>query len=132
MMVPIRYRLYFWNPPKLTPEQELSIGREIVTLGRAAFLEQYHPYLSDKEQQQIQHSKQMTPKQKTRAIILAALFFGPIVFFVGAPLLILLLVVSPILALSLGTMLVARNRYRRWVDEMADKYARDVASRSPR
>jgi hypothetical protein len=132
MMVPIRYRLYFWNPPILTSEQELEFGRQIVTQGRAAFFEQYHPYLSDKEQQQIQHSKQMMPKQKTRAIILAVLFFGPLLFFVGAPLLVFVLLASPILALSLGTMLVARKRYRRWVDEMADKYARHVASLPPR
>ncbi len=127
-MIPIRYRPYRWRPPNLTPLQKLEIGREIITTGRGAFFEQNHPYLSKEEQEQLARSKHMSRKQKVRVIALALLLFGPVVFFVGWPFLILLLVASPVLVLSLGTMFFARRRYRRWVDEMADGYTRHVAN----
>jgi hypothetical protein len=71
---------------------------------------------------------QMTPAQKTRAFILAALFFVPIIIFIGPGVLIVLVLALPILVLGISSMLIARRRYHRWVDDMIAKYAKHVAS----
>jgi len=123
----ILYNIYSWNPPKLTPEQEIYLGREIALAGREAFLRRYHPYLSKKEQAQVQMSQNMTTSQKIKALIIGALFFAPMIFFGPAVPLVLLVAFVPIVGLSMGSLLLSRNRYRRWVDEMIGKYAKHVA-----
>jgi hypothetical protein len=114
----VRYRIYFWNAPILRLDQEIQIGKEIAREGRDSFLRRHHPYLGDDEQQRIAATAQMTPALKSRAFVLAALFFVPIIIFVGPGLLIVLALALPVLVLSIGSMLIARSRYHRWVDEM--------------
>jgi hypothetical protein len=126
-MAYIRYNVYFWAPPTLTPEQEIHIGGEIAREGREAFLERHHPYLSKREQEQIVEAKNRTPAQNARVWIVATLFFGPLLFFAWPVILIGLLACIPIFGLSIGSMLLSKGRYRRWVDEMVAKYAAHAA-----
>jgi hypothetical protein len=49
MIVPVRYTLYSWNPPILTPEQEVEAGRQIVMTGGPAAWKRKAPYLPDRE-----------------------------------------------------------------------------------
>ena len=123
-MVPIQYQLYFWNPPKLTAEQEVQIGREIVLQGREIFLKKA-PYLPPDQRRLVEQAPPATPLR----IAVAVVFFGgALVFF--AVFWWLLIALVPILLLSLGSMWQARSRYRQWVDEMIAKYATHEATRN--
>jgi hypothetical protein len=123
----IRYNIYSWTPPKLTPEQEIYLGREISLEGREAFLRRNHPYLSKNEQDQVQMSQNMTRSEKIKILVIGTLFFGPMIIFVPAIPLVALLALTPIIGLSMGSLVISRNRYRLWVDKMIAKYAKYVA-----
>jgi hypothetical protein len=128
----VKYNIYLWGPPTLTPEQEIEIGREIALRGRDYF-RQRAPYLSNEEQQRIEDAKHYTRGHKIKIIVVAILLFGPCIVFISrtpriwVPFLIALV---PILVLSLGSLLHARARYHKWINEMLAKYATHVASNS--
>lgn len=127
----IPYNIYSWVPPKLTPEQEIQIGKEIAQEGREKFLRRYHPYLSKKEQERITDAEDWTTTQRIRVIVIGVLFLGAIIFFAAPVFVIALPAIVIVLAVSLGSMYFARSRYRRWVDEMIAKYAAHVATLPP-
>lgn len=119
----ISYNVYLWSPPILTPEQEIEIGRQIILEGREAFLKRA-PYLSEKDRQRAEAAKHYTPKQKIiLGVVFAAIVVPAIVFF-WLP---MLLLIVPVLIYSGGSLLYARSRYHRWVDEMIAKYAASTA-----
>lgn len=128
----IRYRIYTWTPPRLTPEQEAALGRQIALEGRERFLEKHHPYLGEDEQAQLVAAKTWTIGQKVILGFVGVMFFGLAALTGGLLLLVALITCSPILALSMGSLLVSRNRYRKWVDEMLGKYAASQARDSPK
>jgi Flp pilus assembly protein TadB len=118
----IRYNIYFWFPPILTPEEEIEAGRQIAIKGREWYLSQT-PYLNQHETARIENARTMTKEQKFRLIGIGGVFFGLILFTVGAKFLVALLVAMPILALIMGSLYLSRRRYHRWVDDMIAKYA---------
>jgi hypothetical protein len=114
----IRYNIYFWIPPHLTPEEEIQAGRQIVLQGREVFL-QKAPYLSNEEQRRIEDAKHISGNKR----IILGVVFAALVIPVFVVAWWLLIAVIPVIILSLGSMLHARTRYRNWVDEMISKYA---------
>jgi hypothetical protein len=121
-----RYNLYFWTPPKLTPEQEIEIGRQIVVVGRDAFL-QRTPYLSERESKHVEAGKQLTRRQR---IILAVVGVPLMIAALAALPLVILLGAGAVVIYSGSTLLHSRSLYRRWVDDMIAKYAASVAQGS--
>jgi Flp pilus assembly protein TadB len=118
----VRYNLYFWTPPILTPEQEIQVGRQIVLEGRETFLKRA-PYLSDEDRRHVEAGKHYTPKQRIILCFIGVVFL--IVLIVTAwP---LLFGIIPIVLYSGGTLWHSRARYHRWVDEMIAKYAASAA-----
>ncbi len=115
----IRYNIYLWAPPKLTPEQEIDVGRQIVLEGREAFL-QRAPYLSPDERQRIAAAKQMPPLKRA---ILIAVFVALLIGALAVAWVPLLIGGGAILLYSGGSLWHARARYHQWVDEMIAKYA---------
>jgi hypothetical protein len=126
----VRYRLYSWSRPKLTLEEEIAIGREIAIKGKDVFLRQA-PYLSEIERQRIENASKQTVVQKIGIITLAALFFGPVIIFLGVTWIRILIVLVPVLIVSIGSLLAAKASYRKWVDEMVAKYAAQIAKSRP-
>lgn len=122
----IRYNIYLWTPPTLTPEQEIQVGREIARVGRDACLRQT-PYLSKEEQQRIAATQNLSTPRKMVIGLIGVLLVGLMVFTGGIALAIALIAVTPLLVLSIGSLLHAKKRYQRWVDEMLAKYAAHVA-----
>ncbi len=123
----VRYNIYTWCPPILTPEEEIEAGRQIVIKGREWYLSQT-PYLSRHETARIENAKTMTKEQKFRLIGIAVVFFGLVIFMVGAKFFIALLAATPILALIMGSLYLSRRRYHQWVDHMIAKYAAYAAA----
>jgi hypothetical protein len=125
----VRYNVYGWTPPKLSPEQEIEIGREIALHGRSKILE-LAPYLSERERQQIAAAKNRTATQKITVTTVAVLFFGACRYVIASnrallvPFLIALFAIG---GFSLTSLLGARAAYRKWVDEMLAKYAAHTA-----
>ncbi len=126
----VRYRLYSWSRPKLTLEEEIAVGREIAVKGKDVFLRQA-PYLSEIERQRIENAKKQTAVQKIGIIVLAVIFFGPAIIFLGADWIRILIVLVPVLIVSIGSLLTAKASYRKWADEMVTKYAAHVAKNRP-
>jgi hypothetical protein len=117
----IRYSVYLWTPPILTPEQEVQIGRQIVMEGRETFLKRA-PYLSQEDQRRMEAAQHYTTKQRiVLGTIFAAMMIAVVVLFWP-----ILLGIIPILLYSGGSLLHARYRYHRWVDDMIAKYAASV------
>jgi Sec-independent protein secretion pathway component TatC len=81
-------------------------------------------------QAQLKTKENWTEAQRPRAIAITTVLFILTLIFAGPVLLIRLLVALPIIGLSGLSLLVSRNRYRKWVDEMIAKYAKYVASQS--
>jgi hypothetical protein len=102
----VRYNVYGWAPPKLTPEEEIEIGREIVLKGRDFYLNQA-PYLSKDEQLLIESAKHYSATQKFIIRFTCILFFGAAIVFGGAKLLVIFIAATPILILSIGSLLEA-------------------------
>jgi hypothetical protein len=118
----IQYQLYFWNPPTLSAEQEIQIGREIAMQGRDVFLKKA-PYLPGNQRQLVEQA----PPIKPRGIAILIVFCGAMLWFF-AVFWWLLIGLVPILLLSIGSLLHSRSRYRKWVDEMIGKYAAHEAT----
>jgi hypothetical protein len=130
-MVPIKYRLYFWNPPILSPAEQVAAGRMILMNGgKAAWLKRT-PYLPQDESEAIARAadwKRKSLLQKTREIGLPLIFFGAIFAFVGTLILVpLLLVCATILPISLYTRWQAKKRYQKWVADMVHAYSDHAA-----
>lgn len=119
----VRYNIYLWTPPKLTAQEEIQIGRQIVLEGRDVFL-QKAPYLSENEQRYIESAKHRTPTQWVILWVIALGVAIPVLIVAWIPFLIVLV---PVLIFSGTSLLHARARYRNWVDEMIGKYAAYVA-----
>lgn len=124
MMVPVRYTLYFWNPPILTPEQEVNAGRQIVMTGGPEAWKKKAPYLPDKERARVE--AYASTKRTVPQVILAVtglLAFLAIAIAAGPRLWIILGVACvTVLPLSLYTLVTARKRYYDWVDKMVSAY----------
>jgi hypothetical protein len=117
----IRYSVYLWTPPILTPEQEIQIGHQIVVEGREVFLKRA-PYFSHEDQRHIEAARHYTTKQRiVLGTIFAAMMIAVVVLFWP-----ILLGIIPILLYSGGSLLHARNRYHRWVDDLIAKYAASI------
>jgi hypothetical protein len=130
-MVPIKYRLYFWNPPILAPAEQVAAGRMILMNGgKAAWLKRT-PYLPKDESEAIAGAENWNRKpllQKAGDIGLPLIFFGAIFAFVGTLLLVpLLLICATILPISLYTRWQAKKRYEKWVADMVDAYSDHAA-----
>ena len=124
----IRYNIYLWTPPKLTPQQEIEVGRQIVLEGREAYLK-HAPYLGPDERQRIAAAKQMPPLKRA---ILIAVFVTLLAVALAVAWLPLLIGGGLVLLYSGGSLWHARARYHQWVDEMIVKYAASVAVRENR
>ena len=70
MLVPVRYTLYFWNPPILTPEQEVEAGRQIVLTGGPEAWKKKAPYLPEERTRAEAYA---STKRTARQIILAVI-----------------------------------------------------------
>lgn len=128
MFIPIRYTLYFWNPPILTAEQEVEVGRQIVTTGGADVWKKKAPYLHGRERARVEAyaSAKPTSPQIILAVI-AVLGLLAVLVAAGPRLLVPLGVVCVmVLPLSVYTLLTARKRYHNWVDQVVAAYNNDV------
>lgn len=129
-MAYVKYNIYFWSPPALTPEQELEIGHQIATHGRDHFRQQA-PYLSEKEQRTLATARNYTPAEKVRLWAISIVFFGGCGYVIlsNKRLLMMFLVTLAVIGLfTIGSMLYARHRYHAWLDEILAKYAASVAN----
>lgn len=116
----IRYTLFFWTPPILTPEQEIEIGRLIVLEGREKFL-QRAPFQANRRGRV--DFRNFGMRQWIILIAFVALIIpGLIVFWL--PMLIACFLIG---IYSGGSFLLSRYYYGRWVDKMIGKYATAVA-----
>ena len=122
-MAYVRYRLYFWNAPILTPKQEIDAGRQIVMDGGPEAWKKRAPYLPPDERPTEGDS---SPKRRTIAILIL-LGFLAIVILAGPVLWIPLgIVCITVLPLSMYTLFSARKRYHSWVDKVVDAYLLDA------
>jgi Flp pilus assembly protein TadB len=123
-MTVVRYTLYFWNPPILTPEEEVEAGRQIVTTGGPEVWKKKAPYLPERERARAETSgaRRLTMPQGILLIILLLSVLALIV--VAGPRLWVPLGVTlgvacvTVLPLSLYTLVTARKRHHNWVDKM--------------
>ena len=125
----IRYALYFWNPPILTPEQEVEAGRQIVMTGGPEAWKKKAPYLRDRERARAEAdaSSERTVLQMILVVIVLLGFLAIAVVIAGPrPWVPLGVVCVTVLPLSLYTLVTARRRYHTWVDKVVDAYLDDV------
>jgi hypothetical protein len=115
----IRYYVFSWTRPVLTPEQEIEIGRLIAAEGRDAFLKGTHPFPHAENA----NRKPVGPVEWIAVIVFIGLLLWSFVLF-WLP---MLIVIVPISLYSGGSYLYAQQCRRRWVDEMIGKYAASVA-----
>lgn len=124
MMVPVRYTLYFWNPPNLTAEEEVRIGRHIAMTGGPVEWKKKAPYLPDKQRKRAEayaSTKPSGPRLILAAVIL--LGFLAIVVVAGPRLWVPVgIVCVTVLPLSLYTLVTARKRYYDWIDKVVTAY----------
>ena len=127
-VVPVRYTLYFWNPPVLTPEQEVSAGRHIVMTGGPEAWKKKAPHMPEMERARVE--AYATTKRTVPQLILAVavlLGFLAIIVAAGPRLWIPLGVVCvTVLPLSLYTLATARKRYHSWIDKVIAAYLDDA------
>ena len=123
MLIPIRYSYISWEPPKLTDEEELAMGREIAAQGREHFVAEFRKSIGRRKGQ---------PERQPAAPLK---IFGAILFFVVG--------ISFIVAVGMGPFLVfgivvitgiyllsmhfATRKFERWIDHLVAKYAAYVA-----
>jgi hypothetical protein len=131
----IKYFIYFWSPPTLAYEEEVEVGKQIVLMGREKFLE-LTPYLSQEGRSRNKYYRNLrnnNPGRYAWTVLIAVSFFAIAIYTIIATnhlanfLIVLLIAGVPIGLLSIGSMMSARARYRRWVDEMVAKYAAHMA-----
>ena len=127
-VVPVRYTLYFWNPPILTPEQEVSAGRHIVMTGGAEAWKKKAPYMPEIERARVK-AYARTKRTVPQLILAVAVLLGFLAFIVAAgprlwiPVGVVCVTVPP---LSLYTLATARKRYRSWIDKVVAAYLHDA------
>ncbi|MGD0764106.1 MAG: hypothetical protein ABR929_13120 [Roseiarcus sp.] len=123
-VIPVRYTLYFWNPPILTPEEEVEAGRHIVMTGGAEAWKKRPPYTPEKEWARVE--AYATPKRTVPRLILAVailLGFLAVIVASGPRLWIPVGVVcATVLPLSLYALATARKRYHSWIDKVVVAY----------
>ena len=127
-VAPVRYTLYFWNPPILTPEEEVEAGRQIVTTGGPEVWKKKAPYLPERERARAEASgaRRLTMPQTILLIILLlsvlalCVVAGPRLWIpLGVTLGVACVTVLP---LSLFTLVTTRRRYHDWIDKMVAAY----------
>jgi hypothetical protein len=124
-MAYVRYRLYFWNPPILTADQEIDAGRKIVMSGGPEALKKRALYLPP-EERPTEGDEKSSPMRMTISIIIL-LGFLLLIVSAGPILWIPLGIVSvTVLPLSIYTLKTARSRYHDWIDKVVDAYLIDA------
>jgi Flp pilus assembly protein TadB len=113
----IRYPLYFWTPPTLTPAQEIEVGRQIALEGRDKFLQRTAPF---KGQVFIWPAfENFSPREWLAVAIFAAMIVATLVLFL-VPLVIFVIVIG---GYSGSTLVMSRHYHRKWTEQMLAKYA---------
>jgi len=123
MMVPVRYSYVTWNPPHLTEDEELSLGRQIAAQGREHFVTEFRKSIGKpKGQQQRQPA---SPLKIFFAIIFFVVCFAVII---GAGLFpvcaVLIIFVTGIYLVSVH---FATRKFEKWTDRLIARYAAHVA-----
>lgn len=122
----VKYSLYFWNPPILTPQQEIEVGRMFTEMGREAAIKRA-PYLAANERAHMAAAQHRTAGQWAILMLIAVAFFGGCAWVIVSNRVLLVtfgIALIPLLAFSLPTLLSSRRRYERWVDLMMARYVK--------
>jgi Flp pilus assembly protein TadB len=125
-MVPVKYSYVTWDPPYLSEEEELALGRQIAAQGREQFVAEFRKRMWKRKGQP--KSQPASPLK----IFFAILFFIACISFIVAvgkgPLLVFLLVM--VLGIYFVSMHFATRKFEKWVDRLVAKYAAHVAKGS--
>ena len=122
-MVPVRYSYVTWNPPHLTNEEELALGRQIAAQGRESFVADFRKNIG-KPKGQVER-KPATPLKMFFAIIFFVVCFAVII---GAGLFpFCAVIIIFITGIYLVSMHFATRKFEKWVDMLIAKYAAYVA-----
>jgi hypothetical protein len=126
----VRYRIYLWTPPLLTPEQQVEAGRQIVANGGADEWKKKAPYLPPEEQAAVANARRNpNALQKALLIALAAGAVLAVAAFVPGAAIALGVVAITIVPIGVGSLIHSKNRYQKWVDEMVEVYLRDLENK---
>lgn len=120
-----KYKIYLWSPPRLTPEEEVSIGRDIALMGYDHF-KRRAPYLGQAERDFIESARHFTINDWIQGGVVFIILLTPLIVF---PLLLvpILVIGAFILVVSGGSLLYARAIYHKWLRDMLAKYAVNIA-----
>ena len=148
MFVPVRYTIYGWSPPELSPSERIWLGEEIAKVGRKAFVTALKQKLSAParapntrsftfseiitDAKRLRDEKRARPGPPMWAVAVTLLFFGGCFWIIASNprLLVSLLVTMAIVApISIGSLLWMYNKVDRWAQSFIDEYADSVANR---
>jgi len=118
-----------WNPPLLTPEQELEFGRQIALVGREHFVRDFRNSIG----------KTKPPQEKAGIAAWPPIVRWAFVIVVGAFLLFGLTLMTDrdwsrlfaylifIVGVYLVSVYLATRKFEKWIDGLVAKYAAHVA-----
>jgi hypothetical protein len=141
----VRYRIYGWMPPNLSAEERMALGEAIVRVGRKQFVAvlkrrlspplhttRGEPFTFRDVLSDVQKGLPIRPKLSWPAILFALVFFsGCMWFIVSTPRVLtsFLITMALIIPVSLGSMLFMHRKIDRWVNEVADDFAKEILRR---
>lgn len=82
-MILIRYVLYFWNPPILSPEQEIEVGHEIIATGGTDLWKKKAPYLPSNERERAE--RYATAKPNIASVVICVVMLLTAAALILAP-----------------------------------------------
>jgi hypothetical protein len=119
----LKYHVDIWTPPKLSPEQEIAIGRVIARVGREKFMKLL-PYLPE-------HQRRLVRPPKFDIAEIVAILFGVGLLFLSVIAPSVLIGGAVVFAYSMGTLWLTRSAYNTWADEMLAKFRAHIAASRP-
>lgn len=152
----VQYQYITWNPPHLTEEQELELGRQIALVGREHFVREFRKSIGKSAAQAHQARQSSPPPARDAAassplrrtlkaldnglqwagvVFIVALVVVGLVMMTGRDLeqifarMIPVMIPAMIIVLGIwfGSVYFATRKFERWIDHLVAKYAAHVA-----
>ena len=148
----VQYQYITWNPPHLTDEEELELGRQIALVGREHFVREFRKSIGKSAAQAYQARQSsptparddadLSPLRRTLKALDNGLQWAGVVFIVVMVVVGLVLmtgrdleqifarmipVMLIVLAIWFGSVHIATRKFERWIDHLVAKYAAHVA-----
>lgn len=119
----VSYSYVTWDPPHLTADEELSLGREIAIKGREQFVAEFRANIGKQPSDQ-----QGQPASPLRVFVTIIFLVGCLAVIVSAgmflPVAVIIVFVTGIYLVSVH---IATRKFEKWVDRLIARYAAHIA-----